>query len=69
MLQTSVFDITCAPPRAIKGQAVADLLAAFPGEGTTAQHEDLPGEFPEIFFIKNEAWILYFDGIILEERA
>ncbi|XP_026396012.1 uncharacterized protein LOC113290646 [Papaver somniferum] len=54
--------ITCAPPKTIKWKAVADLLAAFPGEGTTALHEDLPGEFPEISFIKEEAWILYFDG-------
>ncbi|XP_026399787.1 uncharacterized protein LOC113295675 [Papaver somniferum] len=43
-------------------QAVADLLAAFPGEGTTALHEDLPGEFPEISFIEKEAWLLYFYG-------
>ncbi|XP_026383367.1 uncharacterized protein LOC113278849 [Papaver somniferum] len=62
MLQTSEFDITCAPLKDIKGKAVADLLAAFPEEGTTALHEDLPGEFPEISFIKEEAWLLYFDG-------
>ncbi|XP_026410928.1 uncharacterized protein LOC113306173 [Papaver somniferum] len=61
LLQTSEFDITCAPPKAIKRQAVADLLAAFPGEGTTALHEDLPGEFPEISFIKEEVWLLYFE--------
>ncbi|XP_026458865.1 uncharacterized protein LOC113359453 [Papaver somniferum] len=41
---------------------MADLLAAFPEEGTTALHEDLPMEFPEISFIKEEAWLLYFDG-------
>ncbi|XP_026396386.1 uncharacterized protein LOC113291021 [Papaver somniferum] len=60
LIQTSEFDITCAPPKAIKGQA--DLLAALPGEGTTALHEDLPGEFSEISFVKEEAWLLYIDG-------
>ncbi|XP_026417252.1 uncharacterized protein LOC113312730 [Papaver somniferum] len=58
----SELDITCTLTRSIKGQAVADLLAAFPGEGTTALHEDLPVEFPEISFVKEEAWLLYFDG-------
>ncbi|XP_026378637.1 uncharacterized protein LOC113273084 [Papaver somniferum] len=43
LLQMSEFDIACVPPRAIKGQAVSDLLAAFPGENTTTLHEDLPG--------------------------
>ncbi|XP_026451457.1 uncharacterized protein LOC113351736 [Papaver somniferum] len=62
LLQMSEFDITCTPPRAIKGKSVADLLAAFPGEGTTALHEDLPEEFLEISFIEKEAWLLYFDG-------
>ncbi|XP_026398852.1 uncharacterized protein LOC113294688 [Papaver somniferum] len=62
LLQTSEFDITCDPPRSIKGQVVADLLAVFPGEGTTTLHEDLPGEFPEISFIEKEARLLYFDG-------
>ncbi|XP_026396770.1 uncharacterized protein LOC113291452 [Papaver somniferum] len=62
LLQTSEFDITCSPPKAIKGKKVADLLAAFRREGTTALHEDLPGEFPEISFIKEETGIIYFDG-------
>ncbi|XP_026416772.1 uncharacterized protein LOC113312231 [Papaver somniferum] len=61
LLQMSEFDITCAS-LAIKGQAVADLLAAFRGEGTTALHEDLLGEFMEVSFAKEEAWILFFDG-------
>ncbi|XP_026458952.1 uncharacterized protein LOC113359554 [Papaver somniferum] len=62
ILQMSELDITCTSPRAIKGQAVADLLAAFPGEGTTALREDLPGEVPDISVIEEEAWMLYFDG-------
>ncbi|XP_026450519.1 uncharacterized protein LOC113350590 [Papaver somniferum] len=61
ILQMLELDITCASLRAIKGQFVADLLAAFPGEGTTALHEDIPGEFPEIYVVEGEAWLLYFD--------
>ncbi|XP_026419590.1 uncharacterized protein LOC113315537 [Papaver somniferum] len=62
LLQISELYITCASPRAIKGKAVADLLAAFPGEGTTGLHEDLPGEFPDISVVEEEVWLLYFDG-------
>lgn len=62
LLQLPEFDIACTPPREIKGQAVADLLAAFPGDDTTTMHEDILGEFREIFFVKKEVWLLYFDG-------
>ncbi|XP_026450809.1 uncharacterized protein LOC113350921 [Papaver somniferum] len=48
--------------RAIKGQAVANLLELFLGEGTTALREDLPGEFPDISVVEEESWLLYFDG-------
>ncbi|XP_026416431.1 uncharacterized protein LOC113311847 [Papaver somniferum] len=58
----SEFHIKFASPRAIKGQAVADLLAAFPEEGTTTLHEDHLGEVPEISFVKEEVCILFFDG-------
>ncbi|XP_026447936.1 uncharacterized protein LOC113348396 [Papaver somniferum] len=54
MLQMSELDITCTPPRSIKGQAVADLLATFPGEGTTALHEDLPGNFQKSLLSKKK---------------
>ncbi|XP_026435185.1 uncharacterized protein LOC113332899 [Papaver somniferum] len=62
LLQMSEFDIACVPPKEIKGQAVADLLAAFPGEDITMLHEEVPGEFPEISIIQEEMWLLYFDG-------
>ncbi|XP_026378389.1 uncharacterized protein LOC113272806 [Papaver somniferum] len=64
LLQMSELDITCASPRDIKGQSVAYLLVAFPGEGTTALHEDLPGEFPKISVVEGEAWLLYFNGSV-----
>ncbi|XP_026450600.1 uncharacterized protein LOC113350683 [Papaver somniferum] len=62
LLQMSELDITRTSPRAIKGQSVTDLLATFLGKGTTALHEDLPGEFPKISVVEGEAWMLYFDG-------
>ncbi|XP_026441535.1 uncharacterized protein LOC113340625 [Papaver somniferum] len=62
LLQMSEFDITCASPKAIKGQAVADLLAALLGENTLKLLEGLPGDPPEVFLVKEEAWLLFFDG-------
>ncbi|XP_026419870.1 uncharacterized protein LOC113315835 [Papaver somniferum] len=62
MLQMSDFDIVCVSPKAIKVQAVADLLAAFPGEDSTTLQDDVPGEFPEISVVKEEMCLLYFDG-------
>ncbi|XP_026378210.1 uncharacterized protein LOC113272612 [Papaver somniferum] len=62
LLQISELDIACVPCKAIKGQAVADLLATFPWEDTTLLHEEVPGEFPEISVIQEEIWLLYFDG-------
>ncbi|XP_026378014.1 uncharacterized protein LOC113272386 [Papaver somniferum] len=62
LLHMSEFDIACVSPKEIKGQEVADLLVAFPGEDITMLHEDVPGEFPEISVIKEETWLLYFDG-------
>ncbi|XP_026435809.1 uncharacterized protein LOC113333600 [Papaver somniferum] len=62
LLQMSEFDIVCVSPKAIKGQAVADLLSAFRGEDSTTLQDDVPGEFPEISVVKEETWLLYFDG-------
>ncbi|XP_026452059.1 uncharacterized protein LOC113352458 [Papaver somniferum] len=62
ILQMSEFDIACVPPKEIKGQEVADLLAAFPGEDITMLREEVLGEFPEISIIQEETWLLYFDG-------
>ncbi|XP_026378416.1 uncharacterized protein LOC113272835 [Papaver somniferum] len=62
LLHMLQFDITCVPPKAIKGQAVAYLLVAFLEEDITMLHEEVPGEFPEISIIQEETWLLYFDG-------
>ncbi|XP_026399962.1 uncharacterized protein LOC113295848 [Papaver somniferum] len=58
----SEFDIVCVSPKAIKGQAVADLLASFQGEDSTTLQDNVPGEFPEISVVKEETSLLYFDG-------
>ncbi|XP_026452717.1 uncharacterized protein LOC113353281 [Papaver somniferum] len=42
LLQMSEFDIACVLPKEIKGQAIADLLDAFPGEDITMLHEEMP---------------------------
>ncbi|XP_026399610.1 uncharacterized protein LOC113295494 [Papaver somniferum] len=62
LLQMSELDIVCVSHKAIKGQAVADLLDAFPWEDSTTLQDDVPGEFPEISVVKEKTWLLYFDG-------
>ncbi|CAL2256980.1 unnamed protein product [Prunus armeniaca] len=64
LLQLSEFDITCTTPKAIKGQAVIDMLALFPEvEGSTLSKEVL-GELPKMVatVTEEEPWTLYFDG-------
>ncbi|CAL9024801.1 unnamed protein product [Prunus brigantina] len=64
LLQLSEFDIICTTPKAIKGQAVIDMLALFPEvEGSTLSKEVL-GELPEMVatVTEEEPWTLYFDG-------
>ncbi|CAL9018448.1 unnamed protein product [Prunus brigantina] len=64
LLQLSEFDITCATPKAIKGQAVIDMLALFPEVEGSALSEEVLGELPEMVatVTKEEPWTLYFDG-------
>jgi hypothetical protein len=55
------FDITYVPQKAIKGQALADFLAAHPIPDNSPLVVDLPDE--EAFVIDVESsWELYFDG-------
>ncbi|BFG30168.1 hypothetical protein CerSpe_164420 [Prunus speciosa] len=64
LLQRSQFDITCATPKAIKGQAVIDMLALFPEVEDSTLSEEVLGELPEIVatVTEEEPWTLYFDG-------
>ncbi|CAL2229476.1 unnamed protein product [Prunus armeniaca] len=64
LLQLSEFYITCTTPKAMKGQAVIDMLSLFPEvEGSTLSKEVL-GELPEMVaaVTEEEPWTLYFDG-------
>ncbi|XP_026458811.1 uncharacterized protein LOC113359383 [Papaver somniferum] len=54
------FSLQPAKPKGIWGQAIADLLEAFPGCATTPLHEDIPGEITMAEEFK--LWSLYFDG-------
>jgi ribonuclease HI len=55
------FDITYAPQKAIKGQALADFLVAHPILDNSPLVVDLPDE--DVFTVSVESpWELYFDG-------
>jgi ribonuclease HI len=55
------FDLTFVPQKAIKGQALAEFLAAHPVPDDSPLITDLPDE--EVFTVEPEApWELYFDG-------
>ncbi|CAL2231673.1 unnamed protein product [Prunus armeniaca] len=64
LLQLSEFDITCTTPKAIKGQAVIDMLALFPEVEESTISKEVLGELPEMVAVVTEAepWTLYFDG-------
>jgi hypothetical protein len=55
------YDITYVPQKAVKGQALADFLAAHPVPNDSPLVTELPDE--EVFTVNTEApWELYFDG-------
>ncbi|XP_062112651.1 uncharacterized protein LOC133823818 [Humulus lupulus] len=56
----SKFEINFVPQKAIKGQALADFLAAHPIPDDVELREDLPDE--EVFTVDTSSWQLYFDG-------
>ncbi|XP_062119106.1 uncharacterized protein LOC133832835 [Humulus lupulus] len=55
----SEFEINFVPQKVIKGQALADFLAAQPIPDNMELREDLPDE--EVFTIETSSWQLYFD--------
>nr|XP_011465143.1 PREDICTED: uncharacterized protein LOC101299390 [Fragaria vesca subsp. vesca] len=59
-LLLSEFDIKFVSQKAIKGQALADFLAAHPVPDHIELPEDLPDE--EVFSTEASTWQLYFDG-------
>ena len=48
-------------PRAVKSQAIADLLAQFPGEEEFPLGDEVPGEVAMAEEVK-EQWVMKFDG-------
>ncbi|XP_020081530.1 uncharacterized protein LOC109705200 [Ananas comosus] len=56
------FDITYTPQKAVKGQALADFLAAHPVSSGSLLVCDLPDE--EVLLVEDEQpyWDMYFDG-------
>uniref|UniRef100_A0A2N9GEB1 Integrase catalytic domain-containing protein n=1 Tax=Fagus sylvatica TaxID=28930 RepID=A0A2N9GEB1_FAGSY len=51
-------------PTAIKSQAIADLLAQFPGEDNSSISDEVPREINEVFLtgLADSIWTLKFDG-------
>ena len=64
LLQLSQYEIVIETPTAIKSQAIADLLAQFPGEDSSSISDELPGEINEVFLadLADSTWTLRFDG-------
>uniref|UniRef100_A0A2N9FUQ4 RNA-directed DNA polymerase n=1 Tax=Fagus sylvatica TaxID=28930 RepID=A0A2N9FUQ4_FAGSY len=64
LLQLSQYEIIAETPTAIKSQAIADLLAQFPGEDNSFITDEVPGEINEIFLagLADSVWTLKFDG-------
>ena len=64
LLTLAEFDIECTVPRAIKCQALADLLAQFPSGECEPLGESLPGDDFEALAASHEleSWTLGFDG-------
>ena len=58
-------DVTFMPQKAVKGQAIADFLAAHPISETSKLYEEFPDEVAEANTTSNEpeVWQMYFDGI------
>ncbi|XP_050251425.1 uncharacterized protein LOC126698319 [Quercus robur] len=51
-------------PRVVKGQAIAELLAQFPGEDISQITDEVPGEIAEVACLKENKclWEMTFDG-------
>ena len=59
----SQYDMTFIPQKAIKGQALAIFLAAYPVPETSKLHEDIPDEVIEANMTSSDnVWQLFFDG-------
>ena len=64
LLQLSKFEIIPIAPTVVKGQAIADLLAWFPGEEGWNVADEVPGDLPKFSTVEatGAKWTLRFDG-------
>ena len=62
LLALDEFEITCVAPKAIKSQALADLLAQFPSGDYEPVIEELSGEVHAAMASEESFWTLSFDG-------
>jgi hypothetical protein len=64
LLQLSQYEIIAKTPTVIKSQAIADLLAQFPGEDNSFISDEVPGEVNEVLMadVTDATWTLRFDG-------
>jgi hypothetical protein len=64
LLQLSQYEIITETPIAIKSQAIADLLALFPGEDSSSISHEVPGGVGEALLVDlvDSIWTLKFDG-------
>ena len=58
----SQFDITYIPQKAVKGQALANFLAAHPIPDDFPIDDDLPNEDVFAMTVTKSTWKMYFDG-------
>ena len=57
----SQYDIGLRTPKAVKSQAIADLLAQFPGKEKSSLSEEIPGEVVIVDAL-GKKWTMRFDG-------
>ena len=57
----SQYDIGLRTPKAVKSQAIADLLTQFPGEEESSLSEEIPGEVV-VGDTPGKKWTMRFDG-------
>jgi hypothetical protein len=65
----SQFDIVFVPQKAVKGQALANFLAAHPIPDDFPIDDDLPDEVVLTTTVSKSTWQMYFDGACRKSGA
>lgn len=65
----SQFDIVFVPQKAVKGQALANFLAAHPIPDEFRIDDDLPDEEVLSIMVSKSTWQMYFDGACQKSGA